>query len=194
MYNSPINDAELWLAIRNDDEQAFAALFDRYWLRLYKTALRYLKDREATEEAVHDVFLNIWNRRQQLEIESFPNFLLTAIRYQVYNRMRAVKSPVVLTIFDTEISELLVHNDGESRIKDQELQHELGRYLDQLPKRCQEIFQMSRIDHLSNQEIAGRLGISKRTVENQITMALKHLRGCLKHASAIMALWYILKK
>ena len=193
MYNSPINDAELWLAIRNDDEQAFAALFDHYWLRLYKTALRYLKDREASEEAVHDVFLNIWNRRHELEIESFPNFLLTAIRYQVYNRMRAVKSPVVLTISDAGISELLDHNDGESRIKDQELLHELGQYLEQLPKRCQEIFQMSRIDHLSNQEIAGRLGISKRTVENQITMALKHLRVCFKHASVIISLWYIFK-
>ncbi|NOW99030.1 RNA polymerase sigma factor [Mucilaginibacter sp. SG564] len=193
MHNPPINDSELWLAIRNDDEQAFAALFDRYWIRLYKTALRYLKDREASEEAVHDVFLNIWNRRHELEIESFPNFLLTAIRYQVYNRMRAVKSPVVLTITDAEISELLDHNAGESRIKDQELLHELGQYLEQLPKRCQEIFQMSRIDHLSNQEIAGRLGISKRTVENQITMALKHLRVCLKHASVMVAWWYIFK-
>ncbi|WP_419700048.1 RNA polymerase sigma factor [Mucilaginibacter sp. NFX135] len=194
MYNSPINDAELWLAIRSDDEQAFAVLFDRYWLRLYKTALRYLKDREASEEAVHDVFLNIWNRRHELEIESFPNFLLTAIRYQVYNRLRAVKSPVVLSISDDGISELLDHNKGESRISDQELLYELGQYLEQLPKRCQEIFQMSRIDHLSNQEIAGRLGISKRTVENQITMALKHLRGCFKHVSVIMALWYIFKK
>ena len=193
MYNPPINDSELWLAIRADDEQAFAVLFDRYWLRLYKTALRYLKDREASEEAVHDVFLNIWSRRHELEIESFPNFLLTAIRYQVYNRMRAAKSPIVLTISDAGISELLDHNNGENRIKDQELQHELRRYLEQLPKRCQEIFYMSRINHLSNQEIAGRLGISKRTVENQITMALKHLRVCFKHMSAIISLWYILK-
>jgi RNA polymerase sigma-70 factor (family 1) len=193
MHNPPINDSELWLAIRGDDEHAFAVLFDRYWVRLYKTALRYLKDREASEEAVHDVFLNIWSRRHELEIQSFPNFLLTAIRYQVYNRMRAVKSPVVLTISDAEIGELLDHNDGESRIKNQELQHELGQYLEQLPKRCQEIFYMSRFSHLSNQEIAGRLGISKRTVENQITMALKHLRVCFKHVSAIIALWYMLK-
>jgi RNA polymerase sigma-70 factor (ECF subfamily) len=194
MHNSPINDSELWFAIRNGNEQAFATLFDRYWLRLYKTAMRYLKDSEAGEEAVHDVFLNIWNRRQELEIQSFPNFLLTAIRYQVYNRMRAVKSPIILNISESEISEWLDHNNGESRIKDQELLHELGQYLEQLPKRCQEIFYMSRINHLSNQEIAGRLGISKRTVENQITMALKHLRICFKYISIIILLWYILLK
>jgi RNA polymerase sigma-70 factor (family 1) len=193
MYTPPINDSELWLAVRGNDEQAFAALFDRYWSRLYKTALRYLKDREASEEAVHDVFLNIWNRRHELEIQSFPNFLLTAIRYQVYNRMRAAKSPVVLTNNDMETGELLDHNEGERRIKNQELQHELGRYLEQLPKRCQEIFYMSRVSQLSNQEIAVRLGISKRTVENQITLALKHLRVNFKHLSAIISLWYILK-
>ncbi|MEN0053530.1 MAG: RNA polymerase sigma-70 factor [Mucilaginibacter sp.] len=186
MYNTPINDPELWLAIRSDDEQAFAALFERYWLRLYKTALRYLKDREASEEAVHDVFLNIWNRRHELDIQSFPNFLLTAIRYQVYNRLRAVKAPIVLDIASSDINEWLDHNNGESRIKDQELLRELTRYLEQLPKRCQEIFYMSRIDHLSNQEIAGQLGISKRTVENQITMALKHLRGCFKYIPFII--------
>jgi len=191
MHNSPINDPELWLAIRNDDEQAFAMLFDRYWVRLYKTALRYLKDRENSEETVHDVFLSIWRRRHQLEIESIPNFLLSAIRYQVYNRMRAAKPPLTLVLNDLEMDNLLDYNQGDHRIKNQELLRELDHYLEKLPKRCQEIFYMSRIDNLSNQEIAGRLGISKRTVENQVTKALKHLRGCFKQLSTILCLWHI---
>ena len=94
MHNPLVSDSELWLAVRNDDEHAFSVLFDRYWVRLHKTAFRYLKDPENSEEAVHDVFLSIWNRRRELEIESVPNFLLTAIRYQVYNRMRAARPPV----------------------------------------------------------------------------------------------------
>ena len=191
MHNSPINDPELWLAIRNDDEQAFAMLFDRYWVRLYKTALRYLKDRENSEETVHDVFLSIWRRRHQLEIESIPNFLLSAIRYQVYNRMRAAKPPLTLVLNDLEMDNLLDYNQGDHRIKNQELLRELDHYLEKLPKRCQEIFYMSRMDNLSNQAIAGRLGISKRTVENQVTKALKHLRGCFKQLSTILCLWHI---
>jgi RNA polymerase sigma-70 factor (ECF subfamily) len=191
MLKVPLSDAELWNAIRCDDESAFNALFDRYWVRLYKAAVRYLKDHEASEEVVHDVFLNIWQRRYHLEIESIPGFLLTAIRYQVYNRARSAKSPVVLTEVDIAINELLEHNSGENRIKDEELQQELDQYLHQLPKRCQEIFYMSRVNQLTNQEIAGRLGISKRTVENQITAALKHLRVCFKHISIITVLWYI---
>ncbi|WP_183559060.1 RNA polymerase sigma-70 factor [Mucilaginibacter sp. SP1R1] len=193
MLKHPLSDVELWNAIRCNDELAFTALFDRYWVRLYKTALRYLKDYEAAEELVHDVFLNIWERRHQLEIDSFSGFLLTAVRYQVYNRMRSAKSPVVLKIADAEIDEMLDHNIGENRIKDQELQQELDHYLDQLPKRCQEIFYMSRVTQLTNQEIAGRLGISKRTVENQITVALKHLRVCLKHISAIAIWWHFFR-
>ncbi|WP_114936901.1 RNA polymerase sigma factor [Mucilaginibacter endophyticus] len=194
MYNTPVSDPELWLAVRNDDEHAFAMLFDRYWVRLYKTALRYLKDREQSEEAVHDVFLNIWERRGQLEIESVPNFLLSAIRYQVYNRMRAAKPPVTLELGDLEMSNLPDYNQGDFRIKNQELLKELSQYLEKLPKRCQEIFYMSRMDNLSNQEIAGRLGISKRTVENQITMALKHLRSCFKQVSTILCLYYMFFK
>jgi len=189
MHNPLANDSELWLAVRNDDEHAFAMLFDRYWVRLYKTAFRYLKDRENSEEAVHDVFLSIWNRRDQLEIDSMPNFLLTAIRYQVYNRMRAAKPPVTLISNDLEIDYLPDHNQGDYRIKNEELLSELNEHLEKLPKRCQEIFYMSRMDNLSNQEIADRLGISKRTVENQITVALKHLRTCFKHVSIILCIY-----
>lgn len=191
MFNTSLNDAELWAAIRLDDESAFTALFDRYWVRLYKTAQVYLKDHETSEEVVHDVFLNIWNRRHSLEIEAFSPFLLTAVRYQVYNRLRSAKSPIVLTVGDEHLNEPLDNNEGESHIIVQEFQQELDQYLVQLPKRCQEIFYMSRVNQLSNQEIANRLGISKRTVENQITVALKHLRICLKYASLIIAamLW-----
>lgn len=194
MHNTPINDSELWLAVRDSNEHAFAILFDRYWVRLYKTALRYLKDRENSEEVVHDVFLNIWDRRHQLEIESVPNFLLSAVRYQVYNRMRAAKPPLTLELNELDMGNLPDYNEGDFRIKNQELLKELNYYLEQLPKRCQEIFYMSRMDNLSNQEIAGRLGISKRTVENQITMALKHLRSCFKQTSVLFCLYYIFFK
>lgn len=191
MHNPHASDSEIWLAVRNNDEHAFAMLFDRYWVRLYKTAFRYLKDREYSQEAVHDVFLSIWNRRQQLEIDSIANFLLTAIRYQVYNRMRAAKPPVTLTLNDLEMDYLPDQSQSDHRIKNQEFLMELHGHLEKLPKRCQEIFCMSRIDNLNNQEIADRLGISKRTVENQITAALKHLRTCFKQASIILCLHYL---
>lgn len=190
MFQTQITDLELWAAIRNDDEQAFNELFKRYWIRLYNTGYRYLKDRERSEEVVHDVFLNLWDRRQNLEINSFSSFILTAVRYQIYNHLRAAKS---VLIYGTELIDQdqhsLTFNKGEYAIEEQDLHQEMNEYLQKLPKRCQEIFFLSRIDNLSNAEIALRLGISKRTVENQLTVALKHLRICFKHMATFTILF-----
>lgn len=190
MFQTQISDVQLWASIRQDDESAFNELFKRYWIRLYKTAYQYLKDKESSEEVVHDVFLNIWDRRSELEILTFSSYMLTAIRYQIYNRMRAAKSPLIYGDDSIEVQNVPDYNTGENKIEEQELHREVYNYLQSLPKRCQEIFCMSRIEQLTNQEIAGRLGISKRTVENQITVALKHLRGCLKHLASVAILFF----
>jgi len=175
-----LSDADLWTDIRKDDVHAYNALFDRYWARLYKSAYNLTHDQETSKEMVHDIFLNIWKRRSELQIESFPQFLLTAIRYQFYNRSRAAKSPLTL-IPDYERHDTLTQqNEGELRQDYNDFEHILKNHLGVLPNRCQEIFVMSRIQNISNDEIAENLQISKRTVENQITHALKHLRGVLK--------------
>jgi RNA polymerase sigma-70 factor (family 1) len=185
MFLTQISDHELWASIRLDDEVAFNILFKRYWIPLYKTAYQYLKDKESSEEVVHDVFLNIWGRRSELYILTFSSYMLSAIRYQIYNRMRAARLPLIYGDDHISSKNFSDYNLGENRIQEEELQQEIQAFLQQLPKRCQEIFCMSRIEQLSNQEIALRLGISKRTVENQITAALKHLRHSLKHLAPI---------
>ncbi|MDB5117625.1 MAG: polymerase sigma factor, sigma-70 family [Mucilaginibacter sp.] len=182
------SDIDLWNAIREDDECAFAALFDRYWSNLYNASYKYLKDREISEEIVHDIFLSLWNRRKELEVTSFQNFLLKAVRYQIYNRMRAVKLSVVFMGDNTYEDYSWENNKGVNNIKEQEFEQEVFEHLNQLPKRCQEIFKLSRIYNLTNQEIATRLGISKRSVENQIAISTKHLRSCLKYIASIIML------
>lgn len=183
-----MSDLDLWAAVKTDDEQAFNALFKRYWVKLYHTAYGLLKDREAAEEVVHDVFLNLWDRRRGLEISLFPNFMLSAVRYQIYNRMRAARAPLLYQAEELLQAGLSEPNRGESRIEEEELYQLMYNYLSDLPKRCQEIFCMSRMDQLSNEEIASRLGISRRTVENQLTTALKHLRGCYRHIALVTAM------
>jgi RNA polymerase sigma-70 factor (family 1) len=181
MLISSLSDAELWTAIRMDNAHALNLLFDRYWARLYKTAYNLTHDTEVSKEIVHDVFLNIWKRRNLLHINSFPHFLLTAIRYQYYNRMRAAQSPIVWVPDYAYHDTVTLRNEAEIRQEEMELTLALKQYLIPLPKRCQEIFLLSRNDHLTNEEIADQLHISKRTVENQITYALKYLRSTLKN-------------
>lgn len=187
------SDEELWRAITNDNEPAFATLFERYWELLYNNAYLRLRNHEECEEIVHDVFLSIWERRKTVEIQSCKAYLLTAVRYQIYNRLRLAKHLKVHLQIDDQSDFVLAHNEGENRLMVQEFHSALSSKLKALPKRCREIFHMSRMNQLSNEEIANELGISRRSVENQITSALKHLRGfyrLLIYISLFYELWH----
>jgi RNA polymerase sigma-70 factor (ECF subfamily) len=187
MNRSQLSDENLWEAIVMDDSRAFAELYNRYWKRLYKTALYYLKDQEAAQQILNDVFVVLWNRRQHLHIESFANYLFITTKYHVFKALHAAKSVTVEYV--EEYQEQAEHsmNEAEKKSNYNDLLYDLDQYLQGLPKRCKEIFWMSRIENLSNQEIAARFGISKRTVENQITHASKHLKTSYKELT-LMAL------
>src|SRR5688572_12553715 len=172
MSQADLSDSNLWNAIRNNDQLAFNQLFDKYWVQVYKTGLKYLKDKTASQEIVHDIFLSLWNRRHDLEINSFPAFLLTATRYQIYTRKKQHR----VFYSDEFPADIVTANNADNRIRQSELYDQLQRVIVQLPARCQEIFRLSRFEYLSNEEIAQKLGISKRTVENQLTLALRYVR------------------
>jgi RNA polymerase sigma-70 factor (family 1) len=188
MLLSEKDDIDLWNAVRNDDLSAFNELFARYWSRLYKVAFQRLQDENTSLEIVHDIFLSLWTRRETLVINKIPNFLLTSVRYQLYSRQKAAKLSIAYKaeLFDT--SEFAEQNAGEIRIQNIEMQKQLDEYLNRLPERCQEIFLLSRMQHLTNQEISERLGISKKTVENNIAIALKYLRLAIRNTGSLMLL------
>jgi RNA polymerase sigma-70 factor (ECF subfamily) len=193
MFKTLKSDSDLWNDIRNNDGLAFDMLFDRYWVRMYKIAFRQLNEEAASLEIVHDVFLSLWERRKALEINAFPNFLLTAVRYQLYSKAKSPKLSLVYKADYDEADDSTVLNSGEAHIREIELQKELDKYLSQLPKRCYEIFYLSRVEHLSNQDIADRLGVSKKTIENQLTIALKHVRLAMKNIASLILLFEFFK-
>lgn len=178
------SDNELWNAIVNDDAQAFAALYNRHWKKLYKTACHYLKNQDAAEQVLHDAFVTLWTRRKFLKIENFSSYIFITTKYQVFKHLKAAKISIVDYIENYDEAPAAVHyNEGEKRLDYKDFETQLDQYLLGVPKRCKEIFWLSRVEHLSNDEIADQLGISKRTVENQITYALKHLRSSYKEFS-----------
>lgn len=177
-----LSDNDLWLAVIQDDKGSFTELYNRYWSTLYQSANRFLNDKELAEQVLHDVFVILWQRRKHLTIHSFPQYIHAATRYHVYKILKSQKSSPIIYIdayneANHEVSSL--YNDAEERLATVDLNKELKVCLNNLPKRCQQIFYMSRMDHLSNNEIAEQLGISKRSVENQLTFALKYLRKVL---------------
>ena len=181
-----ISDADLLKAICDDDERAFSELFHRYSGKLYAKSFAYLHDGETCEQIVHDVFLTIWNNRKTLHIESFIGYVTAAARYRVYKQIAARKVTPLDYKEDMVLhSELQVANEAEAVLAYADMKTALDLQLQKLPKRCREIFILSRIQVMSNDEIAAKLGIDKRTVENQLTRALKFLRLSFKDLTVL---------
>lgn len=172
------SDEVLWIAIQNSDDKAFNILFNRYWKKLYSTVLHYLNDKEVAEQVVQDVFVVLWKRREYLAIENFANYIHVTARYHVFKVLKAKKKVLVDYVDDySTYNECTTINTGELKLHYNDLEGQISNFLTPLPKRCREIFWLSRIENLSNDEIAEKFGISKRTVENQLTIALKHIRN-----------------
>ena len=190
MKEEHLTDEELWFAIQeHDSSRAFAVLYNRYWRKVYYAAGHYLDNKAMARQIVHDVFVVLWEKRKTLQIQQFDAYLRVAAKYHVFSHLRTEKrSPVVYIEPSREWNGGHVQNDYEEKSGYNDLENQLRQVLTPLPRRCREIFWMSRIEQLSNSEIAGKLGISKRTVENQLTQALKFLKLFYKHITVYILL------
>lgn len=162
--------------IQQDDKKAFSKLFDLLWKPLYAFAQSIVMDEDVAKDVVQEVWIDYWNRRKSIENVCIQSYLFKAVRYKVYNYLRDNK----LNNTQIEVIQSIAID------ADITLQHELdsteqkiNAVLKNLPNRCQEIFNLSRNEGMSNDAIASHYGISKRTVENQITLALKKIRETL---------------
>lgn len=188
MINLHSSDLELWDAIKNDEVKAFNYFFDRHWERVFTTVFSVTTDREICSEIVNDIFLNLWVKRKELSITFFKSYLTTAACYHVYRYLKSSKKGwISLDDFSVNSGHLAVNNQAEDTIYYNELMEQITNDMRVLPKRCKEIFTLSRKEHLTNDEIAERLAISKRTVENQLARALHHIRISFKSFVLIIA-------
>lgn len=176
-----LTDEELFSAVKQDDRKAFDMLYDRYWAIVYKKAFYYLRDQDICLEIVNDIFLNIWLKRKVSNILIFQNYLASAARYRVYNVLKTRKNNNLVYVNSYEMFENhnAERNAGETGIMNTEIQSRINGLLNGLPERCKEIFLLSKFGQLSNSEIAVKLSISKRTVENQISLSVKYLKNHL---------------
>lgn len=154
------------------DNEAFKTLFDMFFPKVKVFLVKFLKDDKAAEDIAQDIFVKIWTFGPTLpEIKSFNTYIYRMTRNAALNYLRDRKDSVDLSdlsvIDDTDIEQ-------EYYTKEKELLVRL--IVDQMPPQRQRIFKMSRYQGLSNDDIAARLLVSKKTVENHLTIALKELR------------------
>lgn len=173
IYNT-LDDRNLLELLRTNDTHALAAIYDRYWSKLYLQAYNVVRDRHVSEDIVQDIIVQLWMKRSAMQIKCLDAYLYAAVRYQVFKVIRSYK--VIESLKTEEISSV---NDADQMLMKKDVQKFLDEGISQLPVKCREVFRLSRKDHLSTKEIAVRLGIAPKTVENQLTIALRRLKSMI---------------
>lgn len=171
--NTNSDDILLLKLIKQGDQIAFRHLFYQYADSLERFITYYIHDRQKSQDLVLDIFTYIWENRQNFEIKlTLKAYLFQVARNKSFTYIRDNKIPVYLE--EMEGMEIVQNYDSELEL--QELHHLIEEAVSLLPDKCREIFRKSREENLTNKEIAGQLHISEKTVEGQITIALKKIR------------------
>jgi RNA polymerase sigma-70 factor (ECF subfamily) len=170
-------EEQLVINLKRNDIQAFNELFGYYGPRLYHFSYRYIRSESECEELVQEVFTRVWEKRSELKEDlSFRSYIFT-IAFNIirkYFRSRILAKSYyesgMVDDFQLETSQKINFNSLKGR---------LDGLVSMLPLRRREIFMKSRMEGLSIREIADEMQISKKTVENQLTEALKFIRNHL---------------
>jgi RNA polymerase sigma-70 factor (family 1) len=171
---SNFSDQELSIQLRNGDNSAFTEIYNRYWECLYKVSYSVLKDSDACDDIVQEIFVWLWLNREKQYTDSFKSYLYAAVKYKVANVIRHAKIKEAFFTYALETYKEAVND--ENCIEVQELKAIIINFTENLPERARIIFHLSRNEYLSNREIAESLGITEKTVENQMNISLKKLR------------------
>lgn len=186
------NDSELARKIKNGEKTAYQELFDRYAPRIYLFSKSYLKNEADAEELVQDVFLKIWEKRETLDqTKNIKSFIFKIAVNIIYDFIRHKNIENAFNDFAQPIFESGSNNTWHTVIFD-EMQENLQKLVSLLPEQQQKIFQLSKEEGLTNEEIAAKLNLSKRTVENHLYRAVSFLKGHFKNGSVISLLFFYL--
>ena len=171
-----LKNTNLLIKLREGEESAFIEIYNQYRSKVYAYAYQLSKSNVTAEETVQEVFIKIWHKREQLNTElSFPAYIKKITLNHVLNHLKKIARERVLQeeVFNAiETSS----NKTEDRILEKELRKIYEEAIERLPQQKKLIYQMSRKDELSHDEIARQLNISKNTVKNHMVEATRSIR------------------
>lgn len=178
-------------SIKTLDKAAFEELFRSYFTPLCSFAQKFVRDADEAKDIVHNVFINLWNKRKEIDLEtSLKSYLFQGVHNRSLNYIRDNKK---LVQFDApqNKAELGKYLESRDHLVSSEAESRINRALDDLPDKCREIFLMNRFDGLKYREIAEKLNISIKTVETQMSRALKSLRERLSDMITVLIIMLI---
>lgn len=182
-------DEQLLHQMKQDDQDAFTLVYRRYWEGLFLTAAKVLRSKEEAGDVVQDVFLALWNRRHDLNINgSLEAYLQTSARYKA---IEFIRKNLVRRDYLALLAELAVNTSSlspELQVQFKEVEQIIHSTVAQMPPKMQEVYLLSRQQQLTHKEIAEKLGISVETVKKHIQHALQLIKTAIAAGAPLLVL------
>ncbi|AFD07228.1 RNA polymerase sigma factor [Solitalea canadensis] len=166
----------------------FDEIYTKYWRPLYRTAYRILKDEQASEDVVQETFIRFWENRDRIVPTNIKGWLCTTSYRLVLKSLKQIQSKdnIEVISFGEPLAE-----EADQRLHVRQLQLQIDQCVADLPEQSRKVFTMSRYEELSVKNIAQKLGISPKTVEGHVTLALKKLRNNLRSTIIPLVLFFL---
>lgn len=168
------SDEDILRIFNSDASRGIELIFKKYYEPMCLTAIRITKERSKAEDIVQEVFYELFKKSDSLEITSLSSYLKRAVHNRALNKIKKNKE-----IFDSDDINIELGDkspDSQEILEYKELSDYLNDVIDNLPEKCRVVFILNRFEELSYKEVAVKLDISVKTVENQISKALRILR------------------
>lgn len=161
------------------DRESFNQVFRRYYSPMVRFCIRYVADSDIASEIVQDLFVKLWSNREKISFNtSFESYMMTSVRNSALTYINKERSHAEanLRIYSEESD----NTDPSETLQSNNLEESYRKILKDMPEKRREVFLASRYDGLKYSEIAEKLGISQKTVEAQMSAAIKQLKEGLK--------------
>ena len=184
---SEVIDVELFALVKQGDELAFAEIYHRYWGVLFLHARQMLRDNEEARDVVQELFTSLWQKAFKLEFDtSLSAYLYKSVRNRIFDHLKhkKVMNDYLCALKDFEVEGELITDEA---FREKELAAAIEHEISLLPPKMREVFELSRKQYLSYQQIGEKLGISEHTVKSQVSNALRILRTKVGATSLVLA-------
>lgn len=190
------DDRHLVAALAAGEEEAYGYVFDKFYASLVDYAWRILRDADQAQDVVQSSFMKLYEMRQNLPVDAMPKSYLYRMVYtacvSALRHRKVVKEYADHKLLDYYFNEIVQTPDAEMKLHDKEIRKYVDEAVASLTGRCKEVYELKCSTDFTNQQIAEKLGVSKKTVEAQYTKALAKLRQDLEWLFVLMAVYKVL--
>jgi len=185
------DDKTLLQQIEGGCKSAFGLLYDKYWEKAYSQAYKRIKDADQAKDIVQEIFTHIWVKREATHIDNIAAYLHVAIRNSV---IKIVAKQKLTEPFFSALENIAFTDEGaDTSLVWKELLLAYEALLDTLPPQRQTIFRLRYKDELTTRDIAAQMGVSRKTVQNQLRLATEQIKLSIIHLFSLLAILRLLE-